>query len=64
MGGGTNVYHYVGTLHYSDRSLIPTGLPGRAPLTTFICVSCGYIEDYLDTTKVRPWGKSGRTGNG
>lgn len=50
--GGTDVYHNNGTFHYSDRSFIPTWMFGRAPLTTFICASCGFIEDYLDVTKV------------
>jgi hypothetical protein len=49
--GGTDVYHNDGIMKLSERSFIYTWVFGRAPLITYICASCGCIEDYLDISK-------------
>ncbi|MBP7584639.1 MAG: hypothetical protein KBA61_11425 [Spirochaetes bacterium] len=49
--GSTDVYHNNGKLQFSDRSFITTSFFTRAPLVTYACASCGYVEDYLDISK-------------
>ncbi len=45
--GSTDVYTNEDRFKHSDRSYIATSLFGRASLTTCVCLSCGFMEDYL-----------------
>ena len=49
--GSTDTWHNEGKMPYSDRSFIVTSLFGRQRVDAYICASCGFIEEYVNTTK-------------
>ncbi|HDP79364.1 MAG TPA: hypothetical protein ENN21_00820 [Spirochaetes bacterium] len=55
--GSSDVFNNQASRKYSDRSYLPTSFFGRAALITWVCLSCGFMEDYLNN----PNGRSGRT---
>jgi len=51
--GSREIFTNDGTMLYNDRSYITSSFFGRMPLVTYICASCGYLEDYAKDTEGR-----------
>ena len=65
--GSTDTYHNEGKMPYSDRAYLVTSFFGRMRIDACICASCGYLEEYLNTTESekldlirKKWKRAGR----